>query len=311
MNILLITTIIGLVVGNPQFLDFIKKYNKTYDNEEIPHRLNVFLANLKNIDERNAKEGSNVYGVGPFTDLEDDEFNQMYTGWIPLPESAYENRVLFNVSTGDGDIDWREKKAITEIKDQGRCGSCWAFSATEAIESLAFLSGKYPLTKMSAQQITSCDKGSSGCNGGDPASGFKYVKSAGGLEKDQDYPYTSGGGSTGSCKFEKSKAYEQVTGYSTASGGEDGMLKALQAQPLSICHQTGGWRDYQSGQILKKCSSGGGHCTQLVGYSSEQGGYWIVKNSWGSSWGTNGYIYIAKGSNLCGISNHATWPQVN
>jgi len=247
--------------------------------------------------------------VNEFTDLTEDEFNSMYTGWVPpQDESAYGERVTFNNTAND--IDWRTKSACTAVKNQGRCGSCWAFSAMQGVESLGFLSGKYPLQKMSAQQINSCDKGSSGCNGGWPGSAFDYLKKAGGLETEADYPYTSGGGSTGTCNFQASKIAETVQGYKTATKGEDSMLKALQDRPLSICHQTGGWQSYKSGTIMTSCGSGGGHCTQLIGYSSEKGGYWIVKNSWGTSWGTNGYIYIKKGSNLCGISDSPMYPQV-
>jgi len=299
----------GLVASTPQFLDFVKTYNKVYDNDELQHRLNVFKSNLQIIENLNKKESEKVYGVGPFTDLTEQEFNKMYTGWIPPPESEYGERVSFDNATAD-DVDWRTKNAVTAIKNQGRCGSCWAFSATEGVESLAFLSGKYSLEVMSAQQITSCDKGSSGCNGGWPGSAFDYLKKAGGLETDADYPYTSGGGQTGSCNFDSSKVKEKVTGYQTAKGGEDGMLKALQDRPLSICHQTGGWQHYQSGTIMTACSSGGGHCTQAIGYSSDQGGYWIVKNSWGTSWGSGGYIYIKKGSNLCGVANSPMYPGI-
>lgn len=232
--------------------------------------------------------------------------NSWGTGWVPATEDDSEF-VTYNTTNADS-VDWRAKNAVTPIKDQGRCGSCWAFSATESIESLAFLSGKYSLEKMSCQQITACDKGSSGCNGGNPSTAFNYIKSCGGLETEADYPYTAGGGSTGSCKFDKSKAKEKVTG-SQKTKGEDQMLQALQKNPMSICHQTGGWQSYKSGSVMTKCSSGGGHCTQLVGYDSG-GDYWIIKNSWGTGWGSSGYIYIKKGSNLCGIANMPIWPTI-
>lgn len=301
---------VGLAASSPLFLDFIKKYNKVYDNNELEHRLRVFLDNLKIIEQLNLKESETVYGIGPFADLSTDEFNKLYTGWVPPQnESAYGERVVYDDDVAADSVDWREKNAVTAVKNQGRCGSCWAFSATEGVESQAFLSGKYPLTEMSAQQITSCDKGSSGCNGGWPGSAFDYLKKAGGLEKDADYPYTAGGGTTGSCKFVAAKAYEKVTGYKTAAKGEDSMLKGLQSNPFSICHQTGGWQHYTGGSIMTSCSSGGGHCTQLIGYSSDKD-YWIVKNSWGTSWGSAGYIYIKKGKNLCGVSDSPMFPQI-
>merc|ERR1712130_666974 len=102
------------------------------------------------------------------------------------------------------DVDWVSQGAVTPVKDQGRCGSCWAFSATAAIESYAKLAGQ-SLQVLSAQQINSCDKRDGGCNGGNTETAYEYVKSAGGIESERDYPYTSGGGSTGSCKFQSSK----------------------------------------------------------------------------------------------------------
>jgi C1A family cysteine protease len=256
---------------------------------------------MKIITKLNADNNGASYGVGPFADLTSEEFNAQYTGWVPTSMKIEE--VTYNVTLAD-DVDWRSKNAITPIKNQGSCGSCWAFSATESIESEAFLSGKYSLEVLAPQQIVSCDKKSSGCNGGDPATAFTYIK-ANGMEKEADYPYTA---KDGSCKFNSAKVAVKISGQKTVSGGESGMLTALQGRPLSVCHQTGGWQHY-SGGVMTSCSSGGGHCTQMVGYASS-GDYWIVKNSWGTSWGNSGYLYLKKGSDLCGISKHCLYPTI-
>lgn len=295
--------IIGLVTCEPNFVDFIKKFDKTYDNEELSYRFKVFEDNLGAIrslnEEAIANGGEAVYGVTKFSDLTTEEFNGMYTGFvksdIEVPEVSF-----INVTADD--VDWREKQAITPIKNQGSCGSCWAFSAVESIESDAFLFGKYSLYELGPQQVVSCDKGSNGCNGGDPATAFKYVASNG-MEKESDYPYTA---KDSSCKFNAAKVAVKITGQGKVSGGEAGVLKGLQVRPLSVCHNTGGWQHY-SGGVMTSCSSGGGHCTQMVGYASS-GDYWIVKNSWGTSWGNSGYLYLKKGSNLCGIANHVLYP---
>jgi C1A family cysteine protease len=279
----------------------VKKYEKNYDNAELLYRLSVFEENMKIITKLNADNNGASYGVGPFADLTSEEFNAQYTGWVPTSMKIEE--VTYNVTLAD-DVDWRSKNAITPIKNQGSCGSCWAFSATESIESEAFLSGKYSLEVLAPQQIVSCDKKSSGCNGGDPATAFTYIK-ANGMEKEADYPYTA---KDGSCKFNSAKVAVKISGQKTVSGGESGMLTALQGRPLSVCHQTGGWQHY-SGGVMTSCSSGGGHCTQMVGYASS-GDYWIVKNSWGTSWGNSGYLYLKKGSDLCGISKHCLYPTI-
>lgn len=292
--------IIGLVSCDPRFLDFINKYEKTYDNDQLSYRLGVFKDNLEKIRILNKEQPLATFGVGPFTDLTEKEFNERMTGWVPTSRDDVEE--FIPNGTFAGDIDWRDENAITPVKNQGSCGSCWAFAATEAIESDAFISKKYSLLVLAPQQIVSCDKKSSGCNGGDPSTAYSYI-AANGMEKESDYPYTA---KTGSCKFVSSKVAVKITGQKKLSGGETGMLTALADHPMSVCHDTGGWQNYKSG-IMTSCSKGGGHCTQAIGYASS-GDYWIIKNSWGGSWGNSGYLYLKKGKNLCGISNHAGWP---
>lgn len=294
--------IVGLVSCDPRFLDFIKTFEKNYDNEELVYRLGVFKDNLEKMRVLRTENPLATFDVNEFSDLTEKEFNDRMTGWVPAPMDNVEEFIP-NGTFAD-DIDWRSKNAITPIKNQGSCGSCWAFAATEAIESDAFLSGKYSLMKLSPQQIVSCDKKSSGCNGGDPSTAYTYI-AANGIETDADYPYTA---KTGTCKFVASKVSVKITGQKKVSGGESGMLTALASHPMSVCHNTGGWQSY-SGGIMTSCGSGGGHCTQAVGYDSK-GDYWIIKNSWGSSWGNSGYLYLKKGQNLCGISNHAGFPTV-
>merc|ERR1712100_397086 len=215
-------------------------------------------------------------------------------------------------------LDWSAKGATTPVKDQGNCGSCWAYSATEGIESGLFMTTG-TLEELSEQQIISCDKVDGGCNGGDLPTAFEYVEKAGGIDTESDYPDSSArSGNTGRCKSFKKKV--QVTGYKYAippcdSGAcknqkESDMMAALNTYgPLSVCVNAEDWDDYSSGIYKKKCSGAArnlDHCVQLVGYDKAEN-YWKVRNSWASDWGENGFIRLPMGENACGIADEATY----
>lgn len=219
-------------------------------------------------------------------------------------------------------VDW---SAHTPVKDQGVCGSCWAFSATEGIEAAVFMAtGSSPT--LSAQQIISCDKtDAAGCDGGDIPSALDYVIAAGGIASEKDYPETSmNTGDTGTCKTAASATV--VTGYKYAvppcDGGkcdsqdEDSLAAALaKFGPISICVNSGDshWEFYESGMwppaSHPDCKSDWDlidHCVQLVGYDKTASPpYWRVRNSWGSEWGEAGFIRLPMGQNACGIADEA------
>jgi len=292
------------------FLDFQKTYGKSYTDEEFPKRLAIFNNNLEKANKLNEQQillgGDAVHGVTKFMDLSTEEFRGMYANYVPT--NATEHRPFLEL---DGSlaatVDWRTKGAVTKVKDQGQCGSCWAFSATEAIESYFFLA-KGKLVELSPQQITSCDKVDGGCNGGWPYRAYQYVKGAGGMETGADYPYTSGGGQTGTCKFNAGKvvAGSAPTGYTSIQKTETQLQAALNNGPASVCVAADAFQTYRSG-ILKSCPGGIDHCVQAVGYDSTNN-YWIVRNSWGTSWGEQGYIRIEMGHDLCQIAQDATFP---
>merc|ERR1712048_493774 len=217
-------------------------------------------------------------------------------------------------------LDWTTKGATSPVKDQGSCGSCWAFSATEGIESGVFMTTGTLPPALFTQQIIACDKTDAGCNGGDLPSAFDYVQSAGGLDTDAHYPDTSHTwGLTGRCKSHNNVV--QVTGYKYAvppcEGGqcknqdEDGLKAALNTYgPLSVCVNANSWNSYYGG-IVKQCSGAYSqldHCVQLVGYDTTASTpYWKVKNSWASDWGENGFIRLPMGVNSCGIADEAMY----
>jgi len=202
------------------------------------------------------------------------------------------------------DVDWRTKGALTHVKDQGQCGSCWAFSATEAIESYAHLSGKHPLYTLSPQQITSCDKTDGGCNGGSPSRAYAYVHNAGGIETEASYPYTSGRGVTGTCHVDTSKFVVKVTGSHAVARGEPSLQTALNNGPVSVCVAANAFQTYHGG-ILASCPGTIDHCVQAVGYTAD---YWIIRNSWGTGWGEAGFLRLKRGANLCHVADDVTYP---
>jgi len=211
-------------------------------------------------------------------------------------------------------FDWRTKNAVTPVYNQQQCGSCWAFSITENIESMWYLAGN-TLTSLSMQQVVDCDTSDDGCNGGDPPTAYQYVISAGGLDTYSSYPYTA---QDGSCQFSQSNVAAHISNwaYATQSENEDNMVAYLyQNGPLSICVDAESWQYYSGGVIMKGsgCGNSLDHCVQAVGYSVSSSGtpYWIVRNSWGTDWGLNGYLYVERGQNVCGIAQEATSSIIN
>jgi C1A family cysteine protease len=308
----------------PEFAAFIKKFRGGlgYDSEiETVGRFTTFKANLRLAEERtrrgslNARPGvkPETHGVTQFSDLTPAEFSAKHKGFMPVRGKIPfpPKKVHANVSANAQSIDWNAKGALTPIKNQGQCGSCWAFSATEQLESQFYQ--KYgTLRELSPQQVTSCTTSCLGCNGGNPISAWGYVSSFGGQEPNLDYPYVSGiTGQTGTCKSKAQDIVEDVgSTYSMIADSpseESNMLAQIQESPMSICVDATLWQTYQGGVIT--ASSGCGttidHAVQATGYNAE-GNYWIIRNSWGSTWGENGFVWVEYGSNVCGVTDQAT-----
>jgi len=291
------------------FNNWTVKYGKKYESDdEWAQRVAIFADNLDRVADLNREHmlagGAAVHGVTKFMDLSKEEFAAMYLTYQPRPRNEADDVTLPDRPLA-ADVDWRTKGAVTAVKDQGQCGSCWAFSATEAIESYAFLAGQ-KLTKLSPQQINSCDKTDGGCNGGNTETAYEYVIKAGGLETAESYPYTSGSGRTGTCRFDRSKVAISIKNYHSVAKGESNLKKALNDGPVSVCLAAEAFQTYHSG-ILKRCAGQVDHCVQAVGYDDTEN-YWIVRNSWNTNWGEQGYIRIEQGENLCKIANDVTYP---
>lgn len=217
--------------------------------------------------------------------------------------------LALTASTDAASIDWRQHSpaVLTPVKDQGQCGSCWAFSATEQIETdVAMATGH--LYTLSPQQIVSCDKTDDGCNGGNTETAYDYVAEKG-MEAESSYPYTSGdSGRTGSCHYREAREIVTIGSYSTVSHSrrsEGKMLTQIQRSPISVCVDASKWQTYSHGVLGRSCGNQLDHCVQAVGYNAQHN-YWIVRNSWNTDWGVNGYIYVKEGVDACGIAKDAT-----
>lgn len=286
---------------------FSVEHGKNYSADEIEFRRTVFADNLARVSKQNDEHilagGEAVFGITKFMDLTPEEFKAQYLTYRQKAPAA--NVVTPSKAGMAADVDWRTQGAVTKVKDQGQCGSCWAFSATEAIESYSFLNGD-KLQELSPQQINSCDKTDGGCNGGNTETAYRYVESAGGITTEAEYPYTSGSGRTGTCEISGKTMAVKINGFTSVRSGEDNLQAALNDGPVSVCLAAEAFQTYNSG-ILKTCRGQVDHCVQAVGYDSGNN-YWIVRNSWGTGWGESGFIRIEMGKDLCKISDDVTFP---
>ncbi|KAI7731297.1 hypothetical protein M8C21_002573 [Ambrosia artemisiifolia] len=300
---------------------FKTKFKRTYaTQEEHDYRMKVFKANLRRAERHQLLDPTAKHGVTKFSDLTPAEFKQNYLGLkkgsLKLPADANTAPVLPTNGLPE-DFDWRDKGAVTPVKNQGSCGSCWSFSTTGALEGSHFLqTGE--LVSLSEQQLVDCDHEcdpaeynscDSGCNGGLMNNAFEYILKAGGLQKEEDYPYT---GKDGTCHFDKSKIAASVSNFSVVSTDEDQIAANLvKYGPLAIGINAA-WMQTYIGQVSCPyiCSKQNmDHGVLLVGYGSagyaplrfKDKPYWIIKNSWGADWGEDGYYKLCSGYNACGM----------
>jgi C1A family cysteine protease len=303
-----------------EFANFQDRFNRRYSNiQEFETRFAIFRKNFIGILEHNSDINQNfTMGVNQFTDLTPEEFKAQYIGGLKVEVGSY-NCKSFSSSASDApvSIDWRTKGAVTSVKDQGQCGSCWTFSSTGAIEGAwAIHSGQ--LIDLAEQQLVDCATGiaygSHGCSGGQMEGAFKYV-----IENGQcslsSYPYTA---QDGNCQ--KCTTVAHISSCSDVKPNDQLSLKAAVAQqPVSIAIEadTRYFQSYSSGVLTSSsCGTNLDHGVLIVSYGSENGiDYFLVKNSWGTSWGDNGYVKIARSDStndpgVCGIAMSASFPSV-
>jgi len=301
-----------------KFQSWMEQYSKKYDTAAAyDHAFHNFVASLKRIATKHTHGGKTKWGLTKFSDLSQEEFEHMYLTAKPQKHHGKLNVAHLKKTAPPQTWDWRDHKAVSPVKDQAQCGSCWAFSTTENLESMWFLKhGKLPI--LAPQQLVDCDPQSQGCGGGWTYWAWQYLANCGGQEAESSYPYMA---VNQPCHFNSGKIVAKVHNYTFAippceqgdcpSQDEAGLVKSVnQIGPMSICVNAQTWNDYQGGVVQgADCSGAAGgidHCVQLVGYDLNQG-YYMVRNSWNTNWGDNGYIYLQYGQNTCAVADVVTY----
>jgi len=329
MKAMLLVALLGLSLASASvfteeqyqmlFTKWQTQYNKKYTVDTFFYRYTVFKANMDRIFLANKQKHSYTLGMNDMGDMTHAEFKAAKLGYNHrvLPQArALATKVLpaHKVKAG-ASLDWVAKGAVTPIKNQGNCGSCWAFSATGSIEGANFIKNK-KLTSLSEQQLMDCStaQGNMGCNGGLMDYAFEWViaQKTKGITTEAAYPYKA---VDGTCKKTSLPTGSTVSNYvDVTSGDESQLMPAVNKGPVSIAIEADqSCFQFYSGGVLDDASCGEqlDHGVLLVGYGTDgSDDYWKVKNSWGTSWGEAGYIRMIRDKNQCGLDLAASYPVV-
>nr|XP_039258217.1 procathepsin L-like [Styela clava] len=300
------------------------EHGKSYSYEEENKRQYIWEKNLKKVVEHNMEADNGIHtfrlGMNQFADMDEDEWRSLVLSHVTRPanQMSYCN-MTYEMSDprADDTVDWRTKGYVTPVKNQLKCGSCWAFSTTGSVEGQHFKkTGK--LVSLSEQNLMDCStpEGDHSCHGGLMDFGFKYIVMNGGIDTEESYPYMAK--DEAMCKFNKMNIGATITGCVDIAHGDEMSLKSavMRVGPISVAIDAGhsSFQLYKSGVYTSmECSSTKlDHGVLAVGYGTEMGkDYWLVKNSWGEMWGMDGYIMMARNSNnMCGIATQASYPTV-
>ncbi|CAH0545768.1 unnamed protein product [Brassicogethes aeneus] len=299
-----------------QWKHFKQTHQKSYRSLiEERLRYQIFSANLEKIEQHNVKfeQGLTTYkqGINQFSDWTEKEFLAFLTLSVP-PEKIQSDKFFESNETIPSEIDWRTKGAVLNwVKNQGACGSCWAFSVAGTLESHNQIkNGK--LISLSEQNLLDCSTsyGNGGCGGGHMSSAFNYVTDHG-IMSLEDYPYDW---VQKECRYNQSKVVVNSKGVVFINpNSEEDLLKAVgTVGPVSIgFHSTGNLQSYSSGIFTDSTCTKTimNHGLVVVGYGTEgETDYWIVRNSWSGDWGEKGYFRVVRGSNMCGVATSGIYP---
>ena len=314
-----------LVPRYPTFDQWLGLHNRSYQfGSERDYRNSVYDVNVKRIREHNREhlQGLTTWrmAVNKFADLTSDEFSALYIGGfrnLSHPLNFANEHMLPNTSVLPSSVDWTTKGAVTAVKNQEQCGSCWAFSTTGSVEGAWFLTNG-TLVSLSEQQLVDCSvpEGNEGCNGGLMDSAFQYIINNKGLTSETAYPYSATGPNqcqSGLQSVSRISSYKDVPVNSEAA-----LLSAIAQQPVSVAVEADqdSFQFYSSGVMTKACGTQLDHGVLAVGYGTLGGqDYYLVKNSWGADWGLKGYIMLGRGpafgaAGQCGIQMAASYPVV-
>ncbi|KAF6212513.1 hypothetical protein GE061_013036 [Apolygus lucorum] len=298
------------------------KHQKTYPHFEEIIRKMFFMNTKRDILKHNLKFEKGLVtftmGLNQFSDMLPSELAK-YNGVI-LPSNSTRFGSTFiepaNVAV-PSEVDWRKNGAVTAVKNQGHCGSCWSFAATGALEGQHFRKTN-KLVSLSEQNLVDCSTGygNNGCHGGFMEAAYRYIKENGGIDTEKSYPYEA---KEKQCRFKKGSIGAIDSGYKHIPFGDEEALKKAVATigPVAVaidCNHPS-FFNYKSGVYFEStCSERNtNHAVLVVGYGTSKEGhdYWLVKNSWGTSWGENGYIRMARSKkNNCGVASYASYPLV-
>ena len=295
-----------------QFQLFQKKYHKDYTSPAIAeYRKKVFADNLATIQKQNAEHHSYQLGINEFADQTWDEFSAthlMKPGWqLKFSKQLVGKKFQpSKVTPVLYDVDWRSKGAVTPVKNQGQCGSGWAFATTGLLEGADQIQGGGTLHSLSEQEFLDCNTTNAACHGGQIDKALTFAMD--GITTEADYPYTA---RPGTCR--STIPIVHVTSYSEVTpNNEAALAAAVDQQPIAVGVEADPaiFQFYRSGTITASANCGAvlNHALLVVGYSSGGTPHWIVKNSWGTSWGSSGYVFIQRntgangGAGVCGIA---------